>query len=365
MKKHTIKLLTVAITLAAILTLTGCPGPVTPDNPCTHENKKAVIETAATCTETGLEKIICADCGELIEENTIEALGHDFGEWDVTTAATCTADGEETRTCKREGCKHFETRTIKAHHSWGDWTVTKEATCNEKGSKKHTCSCSNCGAEETVEIDALGHEWEEIITDKTKAATCTENGIAVYKCKTCGAIEERTVSKLGHSYGNWNVTKEATCTTGTKKRVCSRCGHEEIETIPAHHTFIAGGCDKCGAYEYNEEDDYQIMAYVYSSVEDAKKDENKTVLYFSFPNDTTDIPQIVIGNNGPEITIDNLIQMKSGYVGRTVKYFGYQINWFLQDIEGNQEYHRNTKLLTNLENKDASNNVSPIYIVIE
>ena len=157
--KHTIKLLTVAITLVTILTLTGCPGPVTPDNPCTHENKKTVTETAATCTETGLEKIICADCGELIEENTIEALGHDFGdEWTVTTAATCTADGEETRTCKREGCKHFETRTIKAHHSYGNWTVTKEAKCTEKGSKKHTCT--RCGEEETVEIDALGHDYQ-------------------------------------------------------------------------------------------------------------------------------------------------------------------------------------------------------------
>lgn len=317
MKKHTIKLLTVAITLAAILTLTGCPEPVTPDKPCTHENKKSVIETAATCTETGLEKIICADCGELIEENTIEALGHDFGdEWTVTTAATCTADGEETRTCKREGCKHFETRTIKAHHSWGDWTVTKEATCTEKGSKKHTCSCSNCGAEETVEIDALGH-----------------------------------------SYGNWNVTKEATCTTGTKKRVCSRCGHEEIETIPAHHTFIAGGCDKCGAYEYNEEDDYQIMAYVYSSVEDAKKGENERVLHFSFPNDTTDIPQIVTIDGQLCITIDDLIQMKSGYVGKTVRYFNFTSrNGLLNRIENKREYSGDPELLTNLKQ---------IYIVIE
>ena len=38
--KHTIKLLTLAFTLAAILTLTGCPGPVNTVVPCTHENKK-------------------------------------------------------------------------------------------------------------------------------------------------------------------------------------------------------------------------------------------------------------------------------------------------------------------------------------
>lgn len=268
--KHTIKLLTVAITLAAILTLTGCPGPVNPDKPCTHENKKAVIETAATCTETGLEKIICADCGELIEENTIEALGHDFGdEWTVTTAATCTADGEEIRTCKREGCKHFETRTIKAHHSWGDWTVTKEATCTEKGSKKHTCSCSNCGAEETVEFDALGH-----------------------------------------SYGNWNVTKEANCTTdGTKKRVCSRprCGHEEIETIPAHHTFIAGGCDECGTYEYSGT---QTKLYVYTFTKE-KELNDLGILYYSF-EETDKIMEL-----------NDLLHLKPKYKDYTVSFCDY------------------------------------------
>lgn len=70
--KHTIKLLTLAFTLATILTLTGCPGPVNTVVPCTHENKKTVIETAATCTETGLEKIICADCGEFIKEKEID-----------------------------------------------------------------------------------------------------------------------------------------------------------------------------------------------------------------------------------------------------------------------------------------------------
>ena len=245
--KHTIKLLTLAFTLAAILTLTGCPGPVNTVVPCTHENKKTVIETAATCTETGLEKIICADCGELIEEKEIA-------------------------------------------------------------------------------IDPENHDWKL----KSDTATCTEDGEKTYKC--------------------------------------NRCYETKTENIPAHHTFIAGGCDICGAYEHNKEDDYQIKAYVYSSVEDAKKDEkgeNARALYFSFPNDTTGIPQIVIGEYGPEITIDNLIQMKSGYAGKTVKYFSYQINWFLQDIKEKKEYNGATKLLTNLENKDSLNGNLPIYIVIE
>ena len=57
--------------------------------------------------------------------------------------------------------------------------------------------------------------------------------------------------------------------------------------------------------------------------------------------------------------------MKSGYAGKTVKYFGYQIDWFLQDIKEKKEYNGATKLLTNLENKDSLNRNLPIYIVIE
>lgn len=232
--KHTIKLLTLAFMLATILTLTGCPGPVNTVVPCTHENKKTVIETAATCTETGLEKIICADCEEVLEKQKLP-------------------------------------------------------------------------------IDPENHDWEL----KSDTATCTKDGVKTYKC--------------------------------------SRCDETRTEDNPAHHTFIAGGCDKCGAYKHNKEDDYQIMAYVYSSVEDAKKGENETVLYFSFPNDTTGIPQIVIGKNGPEITVDNLVQMKNGYVGKTVKYFTLNsLQYLLED-----EYHGDPEPLTELKQ------YSSIYIVIE
>ena len=232
--KHTIKLLTLAFTLAAILTLTGCPGPVNTVVPCTHENKKTVIETAATCTETGLEKIICADCGEVLEKQKLP-------------------------------------------------------------------------------IDPENHDW--VLESDT--ATCTENGEKTYKC--------------------------------------SRCDETKTENIPAHHTFIAGGCDKCGAYEHNKEDDYQIMAYVYSSEEDALNDKNERVLYFSFPNDTTDIPQIVTINGYLYITINDLIQMKNEYIGKTVKYCSLNgLQYLLEN-----KYQGDPGLLTELKQ------CSPIYIVVE
>ena len=206
--KHTIKLLTLAFMLATILTLTGCPGPVTPDMPCTHENTRTEVIEEATYNKDGLGKIICVDCEKVIDEQA--------------TISRFVAGGYD-----------------------GD-------------------------------IPA------------------------------------------------------------------------EIENPETYH------------YQYNKEDDYQIMAYVYSSEEDALNDKNETVLYFSFPNDTTGIPQIVKGEYGPEITINNLIQMKSGYVGKTVKYFNLtSLQYLLED-----EYQGDPKLLTNLENKDSLNRNLPIYIVI-
>ena len=66
--KHTIKLLTLAFTLAAILTLTGCPGPVNTVVPCTHENTRTEVIKEATYNKDGLGKIICVDCEEVLEE---------------------------------------------------------------------------------------------------------------------------------------------------------------------------------------------------------------------------------------------------------------------------------------------------------
>lgn len=110
--KHTIKLLTLAFTLAAILTLTGCPGPVNTVVPCTHENKKTVIETAATCTKTGLEKIICADCGEVLEEQKLP-IDPENHSWELKSdTATCKEDGVKTYKCSR--CN--VTRTEVSHH---------------------------------------------------------------------------------------------------------------------------------------------------------------------------------------------------------------------------------------------------------
>jgi hypothetical protein len=67
--------------------------------------------------------------------------------------------------------------------------------------------------------EALGHTWVDADCDTPKT------------CSVCSATEGEA---LGHSYGEWVVTKEATATeAGSKERVCSACEEKETEVIPA------------------------------------------------------------------------------------------------------------------------------------
>ena len=56
----------------------------------------------------------------------------------------------------------------------------------------------------------------------TKEATCTEKGVKTYTCKNCGETKTEEIPALGHSFGEWTITKYATCKeTGLMTRKCT------------------------------------------------------------------------------------------------------------------------------------------------
>ena len=70
----------------------------------------------------------------------------------------------------------------------------------------------------------------------------------------CGNEEKsETVSKASteaehtHSYTDWAVEREPTCSrTGQKVRRC-KCGHREMLLVSKEpHNFVAGNCTGCG-----------------------------------------------------------------------------------------------------------------------
>jgi hypothetical protein len=80
------------------------------------------------------------------------------------------------------------------------------------------------------EVPATGHAHQSAVT----APTCTEQGYTTYTC-ACGDtyIADKT-APVGHSYGEWVITQPATeKEDGMQKRVCSACGDEQTEVIPA------------------------------------------------------------------------------------------------------------------------------------
>ena len=186
---------------------------------------------------------------------------HVFGEWVTVTESTCTEDGEESRTC--EVCGETETRrTTATGHDYSDqWTVDVEAACND-GSKSHHCTRCDAKTDITV-IPGKGHK---VVIDAAVAPSCTEPGLTEGKhCSVCNTVikAQETVPATGkHSFGDWKITKAATCTAeGTQTRTCSGCGKVETQTIAktAHKyvntvvkpTYTAKGytlhkCSVCG-----------------------------------------------------------------------------------------------------------------------
>ncbi len=69
---------------------------------------------APTCTETGLtEGSHCSVCGEVITtQETVDALGHEWGEWEVTTEPGVGTPGERQSVCSR--CGEVRTEAIPA-----------------------------------------------------------------------------------------------------------------------------------------------------------------------------------------------------------------------------------------------------------
>lgn len=78
-------------------------------------------------------------------------------------------------------------------------------------------------------LTACGHEHTYGEWMIEMQATCTENGNKVRVCE-CGEKEIETISFTGHTDGEWIIDIEASCTTGgNKHQVCSVCT-ETIKT---------------------------------------------------------------------------------------------------------------------------------------
>ena len=228
-------------------------------------NYNAVVSDP-TCTAQGFTMNTCTRCGNNYKSDYTDALGHDYGSWNITVQPTCTEAGEQTRTCQR--CKNVDTATAAAlghkyevttvlptctqqgytkhscvrctdfyvdnytdelGHNWVTWVRTVEPTCMGDGEEES--SCTRCSVKTTRKVNMLGHDYKKTVV----APTCTEKGYTLNKCSRCeDSYQSNQKAALGHSWSStWTTVTAATCTAdGTEKHVCTRTGCTASETRP-------------------------------------------------------------------------------------------------------------------------------------
>lgn len=193
-------------------------------DPSNHENVVTLEAVEATCTTTGLtEGSKCEACGTtIVEQEVIEALGHDY-QVTSSTDATCCVEGTVTSTCTRCKDTKVETGVLDPtnHADYGTKVEhAKEATRGEDGYTGDTV-CNGCGATITkgevipalgVQITVTANELGST-TINGEATTGAAQKVAYAKDYTLAATANEGAEFVGWSVAGKIVSTSATYTT--------------------------------------------------------------------------------------------------------------------------------------------------------
>ena len=194
-----------------------------------HVSGSWITDISATCESQGSKHKECQICKTILEIETIEKLGHNYGEAQ-TIDSTCTEKGYRYQVCSVCGDKKVIEELPYAEHTSSDWITDISATCESQGSKHKECQiCKTILEIKTIE--KLGHNYGEV---QTKDSTCTERGYTYQECSVCGdkkVIEELPLAE--HISSDWITDISPTCESqGSKHKECQVCKVIiEIETI--------------------------------------------------------------------------------------------------------------------------------------
>ena len=239
-------------------------------------------------------------------------------------------------------------------HIWKDGEMLLQPTCTTTGKKQMVCE--NCGNLLEVEIPALGHNFVNRVCTRcgekepgctthtygdwviTKSPTCVAEGSKKRTCTVCGVEEVETIPATGvHTYGEWQVTKQATCTAdGIKTKTCTGCGATQSQVIAKlGHNFVNRVCTRCGEkqelviganinyHEYISESGGTVSAsYTSTKTTRGSTDSSDSNATYSVVNNSG-IQWIVLGeeNGQIKITTKNIVQPTSGgYTSENFKY---------------------------------------------
>ena len=184
----------------------------------------------ATCEEEGLESTICIECGYVLKQHIIPALGHELNNLEQFEP-TCTKSGnyKETYCLYCDYSIGLDEIPALGHSYESEVTLP---TCLSKGYISHTCHCGDTYIDSYV--DELGHD---IIVDDGTDATCTTTGLTKGEhCSRCDyKVDQEVIPAKGHKESVVVVENNVlpTCVTkGSYDNViyCNECS-EELERV--------------------------------------------------------------------------------------------------------------------------------------
>ena len=134
------------------------------------------VKTAPKCEEAGENIRYCSRC-DAFETDPVAKLGHDYIENNVE--ATCTQGAYTETTCSR--CDYYNKQVTgeALGHNFGEWQVKTAPGCGVPG--ENIRYCSRCTEFETEPVAALEHQWTQIVDEPGNET----NGYVYYKCDNC------------------------------------------------------------------------------------------------------------------------------------------------------------------------------------
>ena len=221
---------------------------------------KWVIDAAVapTCTQTGLtEGKHCSVCNTVLTpQTTVEKLPHSWDDGVETKAPTCTEEGVKTFTCSR--CNNTKTESIPAlDHDWGEWEVKTPATEEMEGSETRTCQRDSTHTE-TRSIPKLNHThtMDHYPFVDANCGTNTPGNIEYWVCSGCGKFfrdedgatditREETVIPPDHVLDTaWSFDES------NHWHACKKCG-QQFESAP--HDYADDSDETCNICDYRRD----------------------------------------------------------------------------------------------------------------
>ncbi len=170
-----------------------------------------------TCTEKGYTKYTCSRCGYSYESDETDALGHDWGDWEIEKEATVGENGEKIRTCSR--CDETETEKYSVDTEALDELLSVADKLNAGDYTKESWNAFVAALDEANEVlENLDSTQEDLDNAMNNLQTAFEglteglNGV----CKAAdgnwyyyvdGEIDDTYYGFGSNSNGDWYVEK--------------------------------------------------------------------------------------------------------------------------------------------------------------